>query len=57
MKNFVIILYLVFGIFSVGCSKSSLEKIDLEKIKKEALEKKEDIDKIQEKIKKIKNKS
>ena len=57
MRNFVIILSLVIVILSVGCSKSSLEKIDLEKIKKEALEKKEDIKIIQEKIKKIKNKS
>tara|TARA_Y100001970_G_C14127683_1_gene799906 strand:- start:1009 stop:1128 length:120 start_codon:yes stop_codon:yes gene_type:complete len=38
----------------VGCSRSSLEKIDLDKIKKEALEKKDDIEKIQEKIKKLK---
>ena len=52
MRNFAIILSLVIVIFSVGCSKSSLEKIDLDKIKKEALEKKEDIKKIQEKIKK-----
>ena len=57
MRNFAIILSLVIVIFSVGCSKSSLEKIDLDKIKKEALEKKEDIKKIQEKIKKIKNKT
>ncbi len=54
MRNRFIILYLFLTIFSVGCSRSSLEKIDLDKIKKEALEKKDDIEKIQEKIKKLK---
>mgnify|MGYP001267949229 CR=1 FL=1 len=54
MRNFFVILYLFLTIFSVGCSRSSLEKIDLDKIKKEALEKKDDIEKIQEKIKKLK---
>ena len=40
----------------VACSKSALEKIDLEEIKKNAVGKKEDLKKIQEKIKKIKKK-
>ena len=39
-----------------GCSKSSLEKIDLEAIKNKAEGKQEDLKKIQEKIKKIKKK-
>ena len=54
MRDYLIIFYLFLTIFSVGCSRSSLEKIDLDKIKKEALEKKDDIEKIQEKIKKLK---
>ena len=37
-----------------GCSASSFEKIDLESLKEKTLEKKEDLKKINEKIKKIK---
>tara|TARA_Y100001970_G_C14233543_1_gene860326 strand:+ start:2769 stop:2942 length:174 start_codon:yes stop_codon:yes gene_type:complete len=54
MNNYVVIISLLFFTTFAGCSKSTLEKIDLEKIKKETTEKKEDIEKIKEKIKKIK---
>ena len=37
-----------------GCSASSLEKIDLKSLKEKTIEKKEDLKKIKEKIKKIK---
>ena len=37
-----------------GCSASSLEKIDLKSLKEKTIEKKEDLKKINEKIKKIK---
>lgn len=55
MKYFVQTFILVLVILS-GCSMSSLEKMDLDEIKKKAVGKKEDMKKIQEKIKKIKKK-
>ena len=44
----------VILIIFAGCSASSLEKIDLKSLKEKTLEKKEDLKKIKEKIKKIK---
>ena len=56
MKYFVVYFAIAFSFITSGCSKASLEKIDLEAIKKESIEKQEDLKKIQEKIKKIKKK-
>ena len=56
MKYFVATFTMVVSFFIASCSKSSLEKIDLEAIKKKAVGKQEDLKKIQEKVKKIKKK-
>ena len=55
MKYFVATLTISI-MFFIGCSMSSLKKIDIEKIKNESASKKEDLKKIQEKIKKLKKK-
>ena len=52
-KYFLLFSGVILFIF-VGCSASSLEKIDLESLKENTIEKKEDLKKIKEKIKKIK---
>jgi len=56
MKYFVATFTMAVSFFIASCSKSSLEKIDLEAIKKKAVGKQEDLKKIQEKVKKIKKK-
>ena len=57
MKKYVAIIYtLVISFYTLGCSKENLEKIDLEAIKKETVEKREELKNIQEKVKKIKKK-
>ena len=55
MKYFVA-TFTIAIIFFLGCSMSSLKKIDIEKIKNESASKKEDLKKIQEKVKKLKKK-
>ena len=57
MKYFLVTFTIAVSFMIIsGCSKSSLEKIDLEAIKNKAEGKQEDLKKIQEKIKKIKKK-
>ena len=56
MKYFLTIFSIAVIFILPGCSKSSLEQMDLEAIKKKAVDKKEDLKDIQEKIKKIKKK-
>ena len=56
MKNLIAIIVIAISFITTGCSKESLEKIDLEEFKNQAVEKKEDIKNIKEKIKKIKKK-
>ena len=54
MKNYFLFFSGFILFIFAGCSASSLEKIDLESLKEKTLEKKEDLKKINEKIKKIK---
>ena len=56
MKYFLTIFSIADIFILPGCSKSSLEQMDLEAIKKKAVDKKEYLKDIQEKIKKIKKK-
>ena len=54
IKNFFLIFSGVILFIFAGCSASGLEKIDLKSLKEKTIEKKEDLKKIKEKIKKIK---
>ena len=54
IKKYSLFFTVVILIIFAGCSTSSLEKIDLKSLKEKTLEKKEDLKKIKEKIKKIK---
>ena len=56
MKKFTGLFLSVILLVILGCSKSSLEKIDLESLKEKSLNKQEELKKIQEKIKKVKKK-
>jgi len=54
IKNYFLFFSGIILFIFAGCSASSLEKIDLESLKEKTIEKKEDLKKINEKIKKIK---
>lgn len=56
MKKFTGLFFSVILLVILGCSKSSLEKIDLESLKEKSMNKQEELKKIQEKIKKVKKK-
>ena len=56
MKKFTGLFLSVILLVILGCSKSSLEKIDLESLKEKSMNKQEELKKIQEKIKKVKKK-
>ena len=53
--KYILFIGVIILFFLVGCSKSNLEKIDVNSIKEKTKDiKKEDLDKLKNKIKKIK---
>ena len=54
-KQYLITICLITLIIA-GCSKSSIDKIDVKSLKKKTIEKKESLDRIKKKVKKVNKK-
>jgi len=51
-KQYLIIICLI-TLINAGCSKSSIDKIDVKSLKKKTIEKKENLDRIKKKVEKV----
>ena len=54
-KQYLIPICLII-LINVGCSKSSIDKIDVKSLKKKTIEKKESLEKIKKKVKTVNEK-